>query len=70
MILVPAGVKVHIALGVTDLRKGLDGLAAAARPTSSKLATGTGRVFACSPSGWRKGASLGPERTRLVARWP
>ncbi len=27
MILVPAGVKVHIALGVTDLRKGLDGLA-------------------------------------------
>ncbi len=27
MILVPAAVKVHIALGVTDLRKGLDGLA-------------------------------------------
>ncbi len=27
MILVPAGGKVHIALGVTDLRKGLDGLA-------------------------------------------
>ncbi len=27
MILVPAGVRVHIALGVTDLRKGLDGLA-------------------------------------------
>ena len=27
MMLVPAGVKVHIALGVTDLRKGLDGLA-------------------------------------------
>ncbi len=27
MILLPAGVKVHIALGVTDLRKGLDGLA-------------------------------------------
>ena len=27
MILVPAGVKVHIALGVTDMRKGLDGLA-------------------------------------------
>ncbi len=24
--LVPAGVKVHIALGVTDLRKGLDGI--------------------------------------------
>ena len=27
MILVPAGVRVHIALGITDLRKGLDGLA-------------------------------------------
>ena len=25
--LVPAGVRVHIALGVTDMRKGLDGLA-------------------------------------------
>ena len=27
MMLVPAGVKVHVALGVTDMRKGLDGLA-------------------------------------------
>ncbi len=27
MILVPSGIKVHIALGVTDMRKGLDGLA-------------------------------------------
>jgi hypothetical protein len=27
MMLVPAGVRVHIALGVTDMRKGLDGLA-------------------------------------------
>lgn len=27
MMLVPGGVKVHIALGVTDMRKGLDGLA-------------------------------------------
>ncbi len=27
MMLVPSGVRVHIALGVTDLRKGLDGLA-------------------------------------------
>ncbi len=88
MILVPAGVKVHIALGVTDLRKGLDGLAmlvqggwnripsrgicslfAAAGPISSKSCSGTGRVFASSPSGWRKGASPGPERTRLATRW-
>ena len=27
MMLVPGGIKVHIALGVTDMRKGLDGLA-------------------------------------------
>jgi transposase len=27
MTLVPAGVRVHVALGVTDLRKGMDGLA-------------------------------------------
>ena len=27
MITVPAGVKVHLALGHTDMRKGLDGLA-------------------------------------------
>lgn len=27
MMFVPSGVKVHIALGVTDMRKGLDGLA-------------------------------------------
>jgi transposase len=27
MMLLPAGVKVHMALGITDMRKGLDGLA-------------------------------------------
>jgi transposase len=27
MIVLPAGVKVHLALGHTDMRKGLDGLA-------------------------------------------
>lgn len=27
MLIVPAGVKVHLALGYTDMRKGLDGLA-------------------------------------------
>ncbi|MBI2742248.1 MAG: IS66 family insertion sequence element accessory protein TnpB [Rhodospirillales bacterium] len=28
MMIVPAGVKVHLALGWTDMRKGMDGLAA------------------------------------------
>ncbi len=27
MTLLPSGVKIHVALGVTDMRKGLDGLA-------------------------------------------
>ena len=27
MTLLPSGVKVHLALGITDMRKGLDGLA-------------------------------------------
>lgn len=27
MMIVPAGVKVHVALGYTDMRKGMDGLA-------------------------------------------
>jgi transposase len=27
MSLLPSGVKVHLALGITDMRKGLDGLA-------------------------------------------
>ncbi len=31
MIMAPSGVKVHLALGVTDMRKGLDGLATMAQ---------------------------------------
>ena len=27
MMMLPQGIKIHIALGVTDMRKGLDGLA-------------------------------------------
>ena len=27
MTLLPSGVKIHVALGITDMRKGLDGLA-------------------------------------------
>jgi transposase len=27
MTLLPSGVKIHLALGITDMRKGLDGLA-------------------------------------------
>ncbi|MER8523745.1 MULTISPECIES: hypothetical protein [unclassified Mesorhizobium] len=40
MIVVPTGVKVHLALGHTDMRKGLDGLAAPWCQTSCQLRGG------------------------------
>jgi transposase len=36
MMLMPAGVKVHLALGVTDMRKGMDGLATLVQETLKK----------------------------------
>ena len=36
MMIVPAGVKVHLALGYTDMRKGLDGLAMLVQETLKK----------------------------------
>ena len=33
MLIIPAGVKVHLALGYTDMRKGLDGLATLVQET-------------------------------------
>src|SRR5215510_5791664 len=36
MIIVPAGVKVHLALGYTDMRKGMDGLATLVQETLKK----------------------------------
>lgn len=36
MMIVPAGVKVHLALGYTDMRKGMDGLATLAQETLKK----------------------------------
>jgi len=36
MMIVPAGVKVHLALGYTDMRKGLQGLAALVQETLKK----------------------------------
>lgn len=36
MMFVPAGVKVHLALGYTDMRKGMDGLAMLVQETLKK----------------------------------
>ena len=48
MMIVPAGVKVHLALGYTDMRKGMDGLAMLVQEHAEE-----GSVLAaiCSPSG-------------------
>ena len=45
MMIVPAGVKVHLALGYTDMRKGLDGLATLVQETLKKDPF-TGHLFA------------------------
>ncbi|MET3907838.1 transposase [Bradyrhizobium sp. S3.3.6] len=76
MMIVPTGVKVHLALGYTDMRKGLDGLATLVQehlkkdPFSGHLFAFRGRnasrlkilfCSACSPSASIKVASSGPE---------
>ncbi len=43
MMTVRAGVKVHIALGVTDMRKGLDGLALLVQEVWRGEVSGVGR---------------------------
>lgn len=45
MMIVPAGVKVHLALGYTDMRKGMDGLAMLVQDTLKKDAF-CGHLFA------------------------
>lgn len=45
MMIAPAGVKVHLALGVTDMRKGIDGLAVLVQETLKKDAF-SGHLFA------------------------
>jgi transposase len=45
MLIIPAGVKVHLALGYTDMRKGLDGLATLVQETLKKDAF-SGHLFA------------------------
>lgn len=44
MMITPAGVKVHLALGVTDMRKGIEGLAALIQETL-KLDVFSGHLF-------------------------
>jgi transposase len=73
MIPFPAGVRVWLATGHTDMRKGFDGLALLVQerlkhdPHSGHLFVFrgrrggllTGKACACTPSGWSAGASSG-----------
>ena len=45
MMIIPAGVKVHLALGYTDMRKGVDGLAMLVQQTL-KQDPSSGHLFA------------------------
>jgi hypothetical protein len=56
MMIVPAGVKVHLALGYTDMRKGMDGLAMLVQDTLKKDAS---RAI-CSPPGQAGADHQGP----------
>lgn len=54
MLIIPAGVKVHLALGYTDMRKGLDGLATLVQETL-KQDPFSGHLFAFRG---RKGSTM------------
>ena len=87
-LLLPANTKVHLALGFTDMRKGIDGLAMlvqgalrqdpfsghsscseGARPICSRSCSGTGAVYACSPSGSSRAPSHGLRTSSPAGRW-
>ena len=77
MITVPAGVRIHLALGPTDMRKGFDGLALQvqevlrADPFSGHLfifrdrRAGMATACASSPSASIRAPSLGRRRSRV-----
>ncbi len=50
MITIPAGVRIHLAMGVTDMRKGFDGLAMLAQSDLSfiRAAFGQAKAARCS----------------------
>ncbi|MER8402974.1 IS66 family insertion sequence element accessory protein TnpB [Mesorhizobium sp. M1348] len=61
MIVVPAGVKVHLALGHTDMRKGLDGLATLIQEHPKKDPfLCVGRDYVAEPS-WCQPRPAGPD---------
>ena len=79
MLIIPSGVKIHLALGRTDMRKGFDSLAVLVQEVLKKDPF-SGHLFAfrgkkadtatacvCSPSGCNRAASSGPSCASLAA---
>ena len=65
MMIVPAGVKVHLALGYTDMRKGMDGLAMLVQETLKKDPF-SGHLFAFRAKRAQIVKVLGRQRAVLV----
>jgi len=78
MIALSAEVRIHLALGATDLRKGFDGLAALVQQVlhedpfgghlfvfrGKRACSGTGAASCSMPSGWSGAGSCGRRRAR------
>jgi transposase len=64
MLIVHAGMKVHLALGYTDMRKGMDGLAMLVQETLKK------DPFICGGADYVAAGPLGPLRSRKSAGSP
>jgi len=66
MIAPPPGVRVWVAAGVTDMRKGFDGLAALVQQHLGQDAF-SGQLFAIPRQAWRSGESVELGRSRSVS---
>jgi len=71
MMIVPAGVKVHLALGHTDMRKGLDGLAMLVQQRLKRdpfLCVGRDYVAAASREALFRGSALSHRHITICSR--
>jgi hypothetical protein len=66
MMIVPAGVKVHPALGYTDMRKGLDDLATLVQEHLKKVRSRATYLLFAARMRQTEGPVLGRQRTLLV----
>ena len=64
MMIAPAGLKVHLALGYTDMRKGMDGLAMLVQDVLKKDPF-SGHLFAATHALGRSSERINPDRLPL-----